>query len=168
MNQDLSLTLHNINPNSWIIRAFQNLCMNPSYCTELDYNKGTMVIKVDTLSNAGRELTDKLIEQFPAYFGDSCNINRVGNGITMVTSDMAGIALTFADSDLGLYITYMETLCYAWVREGVGPPLLLHLLSIFSVDLPTQVFFIYELIRPYRTQRVYHLVPYIDPNLWLT
>lgn len=24
---------------------------------------------------------------------------------------MAGIALTFADSDLGLYITYMETLC---------------------------------------------------------
>lgn len=40
MNQDLSLTLHNVNPNSWIIRAFQNLCMNPSYCTELDYNKG--------------------------------------------------------------------------------------------------------------------------------
>lgn len=50
MNQDLSLTLHNnVNPNSWIIRAFQNLCMNPSYCTELDYNKGTMVIKVDTM-----------------------------------------------------------------------------------------------------------------------
>lgn len=48
---------------------------------------------------------------FLEYFGDSCNINRVGNGITMVTSDMAGIALTFADSDLGLYITYMETLC---------------------------------------------------------
>lgn len=66
---------------------------------------------IDTLSNAGRELTDKVIEQFQVYFGDSCNINRVGNGITMVTSDMAGIALTFADSDLGLYITYMETLC---------------------------------------------------------
>lgn len=56
-------------------------------------------------------LTDKVIEQFKVYFEDSCNINRVGNGITMVTSDMAGIALTFADSDLGLYITYMETLC---------------------------------------------------------
>lgn len=55
--------------------------------------------------------TDKVIEQFKVYFEDSCNINRVGNGITMVTSDMAGIALTFADSDLGLYITYMETLC---------------------------------------------------------
>lgn len=52
-----------------------------------------------------------LTEQFKVYFEDSCNINRVGNGITMVTSDMAGIALTFADSDLGLYITYMETLC---------------------------------------------------------
>lgn len=56
-------------------------------------------------------LTDKVIEQFKVYFEDSCNINQVGNGITMVTSDMAGIALTFADSDPGLYITYMETLC---------------------------------------------------------
>lgn len=66
---------------------------------------------MDTLSNAGRELTEMVIEQFQVYFGDSCNINRVGNGITLVTSDRAGIALTFADSDLGLYITYMETLC---------------------------------------------------------
>lgn len=66
---------------------------------------------IETLCNAGGELMDKVIEQFKVYFEDSCNINRVGNGITMVTSDMAGIALTFADSDLGLYITYMETLC---------------------------------------------------------
>ena len=66
---------------------------------------------IDTLSNAGRELTEMVIEQFQVYFGDSCNINRVGNGITLVTSDKAGIALTFADSDLGLYRTYMETLC---------------------------------------------------------
>lgn len=66
---------------------------------------------IDTLSNAGRELTEMVIEQFQVYFGDSCNINQVGNGITLVTLDKAGIALTFADSDLGLYITYMETLC---------------------------------------------------------
>ena len=66
---------------------------------------------IDTLSNAGRELTEMVIEQFQVYFGDSCNINQVGNGITLVTSDKAGIALTFADSDLGLSITYMETLC---------------------------------------------------------
>lgn len=66
---------------------------------------------IDTLSNAGRELTEMVIKQFQVYFGDSCNINQVGNGITLVTSDKAGIALTFADSDLGLYITYMETLC---------------------------------------------------------
>ena len=65
---------------------------------------------IDTLSNAGRELTEMVIEQFQVYFGDSCNINQVGNGITLVTSDKAGIALTFADSDLGMYITYMETL----------------------------------------------------------
>lgn len=66
---------------------------------------------IDTLCNAGRELTEMVIEQFQVYFGDSCNINQVGNGVTLVTSDKAGIALTFADSDLGLYITYMETLC---------------------------------------------------------
>ena len=66
---------------------------------------------IGTLSYAGRELTEMVIEQFQVYFGDSCNINQVGNGITLVTSDKAGIALTFADSDLGLYITYMETLC---------------------------------------------------------
>lgn len=72
---------------------------------------------IDTLSNARRELTEMVIEQFQVYFGDSCNINQVGNGVTLVTwvtlvtSDKAGIALTFADSDLGLYITYMETLC---------------------------------------------------------
>lgn len=35
---------------------------------------------------------------------------EAGNGITMVTSNRAGITLTFADSDLGMYITYMETL----------------------------------------------------------
>lgn len=37
-------------------------------------------------------------------------IKDKANGITMVTSNRAGIALTFADSDLGMYITYMETL----------------------------------------------------------
>lgn len=49
MNQDLSLTLNNVNPNSWIIMAFQNLCMNSGDCTELDYNTGTMVIEVDIM-----------------------------------------------------------------------------------------------------------------------
>lgn len=65
---------------------------------------------IGTLCNAGRELTEMVIEQFQVYFGDSCNINPVGHGIILVTSDKAGIALTFVDSDLGLYITYMETL----------------------------------------------------------
>lgn len=36
--------------------------------------------------------------------------DKVYNGIIMVTSNRAGIALTFADSDLGMYITYMEIL----------------------------------------------------------
>lgn len=88
--------------NSWFQALF--LEYNPTL-----YNGNEEYI--DTLSNAGRELTEIVIEQFQVYFGDSCNINQVGNGITLVTSDKAGIALTFADSDLGLYITYMETLC---------------------------------------------------------
>lgn len=88
--------------NSWFQALF--LEYNPTL-----YNGNEEYI--DTLSNAGRELTEMVIEQFQVYFGDSCNINQVGNGITLVTSDKAGIALTFADSDLGLYITYMETLC---------------------------------------------------------
>lgn len=88
--------------NSWFQALF--LEYNPTL-----YNGNEEYI--DTLSNAGRELTEMVIEQFQVYFGDSCNINRVGNGITLVTSDKAGIVLTFADSDLGLYITYMETLC---------------------------------------------------------
>lgn len=87
--------------NSWFQALF--LEYNPTL-----YNGNEEYI--DTLSNAGRELTEIVIEQFQVYFGDSCNINQVGNGITLVTSDKAGIALTFADSDLGLYITYMETL----------------------------------------------------------
>lgn len=37
-------------------------------------------------------------------------VYEAGNGIVMVTSNRAGIALTFADSDLGMYITYVETL----------------------------------------------------------
>lgn len=48
-------------------------------------------------------LTDKVIEQFKVYFEDSCNINRVGNGITMVTSDMAGIVYNlYGDAMLGI------------------------------------------------------------------
>lgn len=66
---------------------------------------------IDKLSGAGWNLTDKLIEQFKEYVQGDYNINKVGNGITLVTSNRAGIALTFADSDLGMYIIYMETLC---------------------------------------------------------
>lgn len=39
------------------------------------------------------------------------NLTEQVKGLINGYSDKAGIALTFADSDLGLYITYMETLC---------------------------------------------------------
>lgn len=57
------------------------------------------------------EQVKDLIKGYTDKCGTQYFILSMGNGITMVTSDMAGIALTFADSDLGLYITYMETLC---------------------------------------------------------
>ena len=48
---------------------------------------------------------------------------EAGNGITMVTSNRAGIALTFADSDLGMYGDI-----------GIGGGWLTYLLSfLFSV-----------------------------------
>ncbi len=65
---------------------------------------------LDALYSASRDLVDKLTEQFKYYVQGDYNMDEMGNGITMVTSNRAGIALTFADSDLGMYITFMETL----------------------------------------------------------
>lgn len=76
---------------------------NPTlYNEDYDWN--------DKLCEASQDLTGRLTEQFKEYVQGDYKVNEVGNGITMVTSNRAGIALTFADSDLGMYITYMETL----------------------------------------------------------
>lgn len=64
----------------------------------------------DKLCEASQDLIGRLTEQFKEYVQSDYQVNEVGNGITVVTSNRAGIALTFADSDLGMYITYMETL----------------------------------------------------------
>lgn len=66
---------------------------------------------MDKLYEACQDLKGKAIQVFDSCMEGDCKVNGVGNGITIVTSDKAGIALTFADSDMGLYITYMETLC---------------------------------------------------------
>lgn len=65
---------------------------------------------IDKLCEASQDLTCRLTEQFKEYVQGDYKVNKVGNGITIVTSNRAGISLTFADSDLGMYITYMETL----------------------------------------------------------
>lgn len=67
---------------------------------------------IDKLCEASQDLIGRLTEQFKEYVQGDYKVNEVGNGITVVTSNQAGIAiaLTFADSDLGMYITYMETL----------------------------------------------------------
>lgn len=65
---------------------------------------------IDKLCEASQDLTGRLTEQFKEYVQSDYQVNEVGNGITVVTSNRAGIALTFADGDLGMYITYMETL----------------------------------------------------------
>lgn len=64
----------------------------------------------DKLCEASQDLIGRLTEQFKEYVQSDYQVNEVGNGITVVTSNRAGIALIFADSDLGMYITYMETL----------------------------------------------------------
>lgn len=65
---------------------------------------------IDKLFEASRDLAGRLTEQFKEYVQGDYQVNEVGVGITMITSNRAGIALTFANSDLGMYITYMETL----------------------------------------------------------
>jgi hypothetical protein len=86
---------------SWFQAMF--LEYNPTlYNEDYDWN--------DKLCEASQDLTGRLTEQFKEYVQGDYKVNEVGNGITMVTSNRAGIALTFADSDLGMYITYMETL----------------------------------------------------------
>lgn len=130
---------------SWFQAMF--LEYNPTlYNEDYDWN--------DKLCEASQDLIGRLTEQFKEYVQSDYKVNEVGNGITMVTSNRAGIALTFADSDLGMYITYMETLAYV----GVGPPICFHF--SFLLGLPTQAFFIYELIRPLWIQPGYPLVPY--------
>lgn len=86
---------------SWFQAMF--LEYNPTLYNE-DYDW------IDKLCEASQDLTGRLTEQFKEYVQGDYKVNEVGNGITMVTSNLAGIALTFADSDLGMYITYMETL----------------------------------------------------------
>lgn len=69
-----------------------------------------ITIGLISYARQARDLIGRLTEQFKEYVQGDYKVNEVGNGITMVTSNRAGIALTFADSDLGMYITYMETL----------------------------------------------------------
>lgn len=66
---------------------------------------------IDTINEAGGDLVETVVHRFEDYLGNNYNYNPMYNGITIVTSDKAGTALTIADSDLGLYITYMETMC---------------------------------------------------------
>lgn len=87
---------------SYFIQAM-SLEYNPTLYNE-DYDW------IDKLCEASQDLTGRLTEQFKEYVQGDYKVNEVGNRITMVTSNRAGIALTFADSDLGMYITYMETL----------------------------------------------------------
>lgn len=98
---DMSQEFNPRSDDSWFQAMF--LEYNPTLYNE-DYDW------IDKLCEASQDLIGRLTEQFKEYVQGDYKVNEVGNGITMVTSNRAGIALTFADSDLGMYITYMETL----------------------------------------------------------
>lgn len=62
----------------------------------------------DIISCAIGDLIGKLINKLDDHFRADYDINQVNSQITIVTLNKVGIVLTFASSDLGLYITYLQ------------------------------------------------------------
>ena len=71
-------------------------------CELLDYTE-----EPDIISCATGDLIGKLINKLDDHFWADYDINLVSSQITIVTLNKVGIVLTFASSDLGLYITYL-------------------------------------------------------------
>ena len=62
----------------------------------------------DIISCATGDLIGKLINKLDDHFGADYDINQVSSQITIVTLNKVGIVLTLVNSNLGLYITYLQ------------------------------------------------------------
>lgn len=62
----------------------------------------------DIISCATGDLIGKLINKLDDHFGADYDINRVSSQITMVIVNKMRIVLTLVNSNLGLYITYLQ------------------------------------------------------------
>lgn len=62
----------------------------------------------DIISCATGDLIGKLINKLDDHFGADHDINRVSSQITMVIVNKMRIVLTLVNSNLGLYITYLQ------------------------------------------------------------
>lgn len=62
----------------------------------------------DIISCATGDLIGKLINKLDDHFEADYDINRVSSQITMVIVNKMRIVLTLVNSNLGLYITYLQ------------------------------------------------------------
>ena len=62
----------------------------------------------DIISCATDDLIGKLINKLDDHFWDDYDINLVSSQITMVIVNKMRIVLTLVNSNLGLYITYLQ------------------------------------------------------------
>lgn len=127
-----------VNPDSWIIRALENNGYDLDYCLELDYLAGFIAIEIYIGMNSIGYANSWIIPRTRITPGNSCS-----GFITMLGQSIRTWKV-------------IRNIFRVWV--GVGPPICFHF--SFLLGLPTQAFFIYELIRPLRIQPGYHLVPY--------
>lgn len=134
--------IYKVNPDSWIIRALENNGYDLDYCLELDYLAGFIAIEV---------YRDEFywVCELLDYTENPDNTRICCSGfITMLGQSIRTWKV-------------IRNINRVWV--GVGPPICFHF--SFLLGLPTQAFFIYELIRPLWIQYVYPLVPYSGHKL---
>lgn len=145
MNYSISsfkVYIDKVNPDSWIIRALEIMDM--------------------TLITVSSWITWRGLLQW-RYIG----MNSIGYANSWI---IPRTRITPGNSCSG-FITMFGQSIRTWkvirnifrVQVGVGPPICFHF--SFLLGLPTQAFFIYELIRPLWIQYMYPLVPYSGHKL---
>ena len=140
MNHSVSsfkVYIDKVNPDSWIIRALEN--------------NGYDLITVSSWITWRGLLQSRYIGMNSIGYANSWIILR-----TRITpgNSCSGFITMLGQSIRTWKV--IRNINRVWV--GVGPPICFHF--SFLLGLPTQAFFIYELIRPLWIQYVYRMVPY--------
>lgn len=129
--------IYKVNPDSWIIRALEIMDMTLITVSSWITWRGFIAIRYIGMNSIGYA-NSWIILRTRITPGNSCS-----GFITMLGQSIRTWKV-------------IRNINRVWV--GVGPPICFHF--SFLLGLPTQAFFIYELIRPLWIQPGYPLVPY--------